>query len=222
MTAPERTDGGLVIGFEAPAGHREDRGRPGAGRDRPAAGHRRHRPGRRPASRSSDRGFVEVDTATMATNRPGRLRDRRRGRHPRPRARGVRRGHRGDPGTSSARRRCRSTTRGVPWVVYTHPEVAWAGLTEAEARAAGHDVEVHKHKFAGNGRAMIIGETDGMVKVVAAEGRPDPRLPPGRPVGQRAAGRGLPRRQLGGAPRRRSATSSTRTPACPRRSGRRC
>jgi hypothetical protein len=55
----------------------------------------------------------------------------------------------------------------VPWVVYTHPEVAWAGLTEAEARAAGHDVEVHKHAFAGNGRAMIIGDTDGMVKVVA-------------------------------------------------------
>jgi dihydrolipoamide dehydrogenase len=58
----------------------------------------------------------------------------------------------------------------VPWVVYTHPEVAWAGLTEAEARAAGHDVEVHKHAFAGNGRAMIIGETDGMVKVVAERG----------------------------------------------------
>jgi dihydrolipoamide dehydrogenase len=58
----------------------------------------------------------------------------------------------------------------VPWVVYTHPEVAWAGLTEAEARAAGHDVEVHKHSFAGNGRAMIIGDTDGMVKVVAQRG----------------------------------------------------
>lgn len=58
----------------------------------------------------------------------------------------------------------------VPWIVYTHPEVAWAGLTEAEARAAGFEVEVHKHSFAGNGRAMIIGETDGMVKVVAERG----------------------------------------------------
>ena len=75
----------------------------------------------------------------------------------------------------------------VPWVVYTHPEVAWAGMTEAEAREAGHDVEVHKHSFAGNGRAMIIGDTEGLVKVVAQQGRADPRLPPGRAVGQRAA-----------------------------------
>jgi dihydrolipoamide dehydrogenase len=60
----------------------------------------------------------------------------------------------------------------VPWVVYTHPEVAWSGLTEAEARSAGRDIEVHKHMFAGNGRAMIIGETDGMVKVVAEKGGP--------------------------------------------------
>jgi dihydrolipoamide dehydrogenase len=60
----------------------------------------------------------------------------------------------------------------VPWVVYTHPEVAWSGLTEAEARAAGRDVEVRKHMFAGNGRAMIIGDTDGMVKVVAEKGGP--------------------------------------------------
>ena len=60
----------------------------------------------------------------------------------------------------------------VPWVVYTHPEVAWAGMTEVEAREAGYDVEVHKHSFAGNGRAMILGETDGLVKVVAARGGP--------------------------------------------------
>jgi len=60
----------------------------------------------------------------------------------------------------------------VPWVVYTHPEVAWAVLTEAEAKAAGHDVVVRKHKFAGNGRAMILGETDGLVKIVAAKDGP--------------------------------------------------
>jgi len=60
----------------------------------------------------------------------------------------------------------------VPWVVYTHPEVAWSGLTEADAKAAGHDVEVHKHSLAGNGRAMILGETEGLVKIVAQKGGP--------------------------------------------------
>ena len=60
----------------------------------------------------------------------------------------------------------------VPWVVYTHPEVAWSGLTEAQARGAGHDVVVHKHSFAGNGRAMILGETDGLVKIVAEKDGP--------------------------------------------------
>jgi dihydrolipoamide dehydrogenase len=60
----------------------------------------------------------------------------------------------------------------VPWVVYTHPAVAWSGLTEAEARSAGYDIEVHKHAMAGNGRAMILGETDGMVKVVSARNGP--------------------------------------------------
>lgn len=61
----------------------------------------------------------------------------------------------------------------VPWVVYTHPEVAWAGLTEAEAHAAGYDVEVHKHSMVGNGRALIVGDAgDGLVKVVAQRGGP--------------------------------------------------
>ena len=60
----------------------------------------------------------------------------------------------------------------VPWVVYTHPEVAWSGMTEAAAREAGIAIEVHKHSFAGNGRAMILGETEGLVKVVAAKDGP--------------------------------------------------
>ena len=55
----------------------------------------------------------------------------------------------------------------VPWCIYSHPEVAFAGLTEAAAREAGHDVVVSSHRFMGNGRAMIVGETDGFVKVVA-------------------------------------------------------
>ncbi|MGI8983660.1 MAG: dihydrolipoyl dehydrogenase [Acidimicrobiales bacterium] len=58
----------------------------------------------------------------------------------------------------------------VPWCIYCHPEVAFAGMTEQAARDAGHDVVVSKHSFGANSRAMIIGETEGLVKVIAAEG----------------------------------------------------
>ena len=54
----------------------------------------------------------------------------------------------------------------VPWCIYSHPEVAFAGLTEAAAVEAGHDVVVSSHRLAGNGRARILGDTDGLVKVV--------------------------------------------------------
>jgi dihydrolipoamide dehydrogenase len=55
----------------------------------------------------------------------------------------------------------------VPWAIYCHPEVAWAGPSEDAARAAGFDVVVAKHQYRANSRAMIIGETDGLVKVIA-------------------------------------------------------
>ena len=52
-------------------------------------------------------------------------------------------------------------------LIYCHPEVAWSGPSEAEARAQGFDVVVAKHQFRANSRAMILGETDGLVKVIA-------------------------------------------------------
>ena len=55
----------------------------------------------------------------------------------------------------------------VPWAIYCHPEVAWAGPSEEQARAAGHDVVVAKHQFRANSLAMILGEIDGLVKVIA-------------------------------------------------------
>ncbi len=58
----------------------------------------------------------------------------------------------------------------VPWCIYCHPEVAFAGLTEQAARDKGLDVVVSKHRFASSSRAMIIGDTDGLVKVVAEKG----------------------------------------------------
>jgi len=59
----------------------------------------------------------------------------------------------------------------VPWAIYCHPEVAWSGPSEEEARAAGHDVVVAKHQFRANSRAMILGEPDGLVKVIAKKDR---------------------------------------------------
>jgi dihydrolipoamide dehydrogenase len=67
----------------------------------------------------------------------------------------------------------------VPWCIYCHPEVAFAGMTEQAARDAGHDVTVSKHAFNSNSRAMIIGETEGLVKVIAqksADGSAGPIL----------------------------------------------
>jgi dihydrolipoamide dehydrogenase len=55
----------------------------------------------------------------------------------------------------------------VPWAIYCSPEVAWAGPGEEAAKAAGYDVVVAKHQFRSNSRAMIIGETDGLVKIIA-------------------------------------------------------
>jgi len=56
---------------------------------------------------------------------------------------------------------------GTPWCIYCHPEVAFAGYTEESAKAAGFDVVTSSHRFIGNGRAKIVGDTDGIVKVIA-------------------------------------------------------
>ncbi|MCD9623406.1 dihydrolipoyl dehydrogenase [Rhabdothermincola salaria] len=55
----------------------------------------------------------------------------------------------------------------VPWCIYCHPEVSFVGHTEASAKEAGHDVVVSKRRFGGNGRAIILDEAEGMVKVIA-------------------------------------------------------
>ena len=55
----------------------------------------------------------------------------------------------------------------VPWAIYCHPEVAWAGPGEEQAKAEGLDVVVGKHPFKYNSRAQILGETEGLVKVIA-------------------------------------------------------
>jgi pyruvate/2-oxoglutarate dehydrogenase complex dihydrolipoamide dehydrogenase (E3) component len=59
----------------------------------------------------------------------------------------------------------------LPRVTYTHPELAQVGLTEAEARAAGHAVSVLRWPLADNDRAVAEGDTVGLVKLVVARGR---------------------------------------------------
>jgi dihydrolipoamide dehydrogenase len=60
----------------------------------------------------------------------------------------------------------------VPWGIYCHPEVGFAGLTEEKARERGYDVVTSVHRFNGNSRALIIGEPDGLVKIVSEKDGP--------------------------------------------------
>ena len=57
--------------------------------------------------------------------------------------------------------------RVVPAVIFTDPEIAWVGLTEAECKAKGLDYKVGRFNFGANGRAMSMHQTDGLVKVIA-------------------------------------------------------
>ena len=52
-------------------------------------------------------------------------------------------------------------------VIYTHPEIAWVGLTEDQAKAKGYEVKTGSFSLAANGRALAQGEGQGLIKVVA-------------------------------------------------------
>lgn len=56
--------------------------------------------------------------------------------------------------------------RAIPAVVFTDPEIAWAGLTEREAAAAGREVEISRYPWAASGRAHALGRIDGMTKML--------------------------------------------------------
>lgn len=60
--------------------------------------------------------------------------------------------------------------RTIPAVIFTDPEVAYCGLSEEDAKAAGYDVAVGKMFFAASGRAKSMDATDGFVKVIAEKG----------------------------------------------------
>jgi dihydrolipoamide dehydrogenase len=73
----------------------------------------------------------------------------------------------------------------VPWCIYCHPEVSFAGMTEEAARQAGFDVVTKKDPYGGNGRALIVGEPEGVVKVICEK---DPDGHAGRVLGVHMVG----------------------------------
>jgi dihydrolipoamide dehydrogenase len=56
--------------------------------------------------------------------------------------------------------------RAIPAVVFTDPEIAWAGLTETEAKADKRDVKIARFHWAASGRATTLGRTDGLTKLI--------------------------------------------------------
>ena len=57
----------------------------------------------------------------------------------------------------------------IPSVIYTAPEIAWVGKTEAEVKASGRPYKKGSFPFAASGRAKAMEQTTGMVKIISAE-----------------------------------------------------
>ena len=55
---------------------------------------------------------------------------------------------------------------GIPGCTYSSPQVASVGLTEARAKQAGHEIKVGRFPFIGNGKAIALGEPEGMIKTI--------------------------------------------------------
>ena len=57
-------------------------------------------------------------------------------------------------------------TGNIPGCTYAHPQVASVGMTEAKAKEAGHEVKVGRFPFIGNGKAIALGEPEGLIKTI--------------------------------------------------------
>ena len=55
----------------------------------------------------------------------------------------------------------------IPWVIYTHPEIAWVGINEEQAKEQGIKVKTGFFPFAANGRSLAMNEKGGRVKMIA-------------------------------------------------------
>lgn len=62
----------------------------------------------------------------------------------------------------------RKDVRAIPAVVFTDPEIAWAGLSETQAAKEGQKIEVAKFPWGASGRATAIGRNDGLTKIITA------------------------------------------------------
>lgn len=116
---------------------------------------------------TTDRGFVPVDPATMETTRPGiyAVGDVVAGTQQLAHVAFA-------EAIAAVTHIATGSTvpvdyNAVPMIVYTHPEIAAVGLTEAQAREQGYDVVAADHGMRGVGRSIILGETGGTVKIVA-------------------------------------------------------
>ena len=112
-----------------------------------------------------ERGTI-VGRRLRQDQRARHLRHRRRGRpadagaQGRARGRGVRRGHQGPA------RRIRWTSCKIPGCTYCHPQIASVGLTEKAAKEQGREIKVGRFPFVGNGKAIALGEDQGLVKTI--------------------------------------------------------
>jgi dihydrolipoamide dehydrogenase len=57
-------------------------------------------------------------------------------------------------------------TARIPGCTYCHPQIASVGLTEKAAKTKGHELRVGRFPFIGNGKAIALGEAEGLVKTV--------------------------------------------------------
>ena len=57
--------------------------------------------------------------------------------------------------------------RSIPWVIYTWPEIAWAGETEQALQSSGREIRSGSFPFMASGRARAMGDVDGFVKIIA-------------------------------------------------------
>ncbi len=115
--------------------------------------------------RLTDRGFIQVDAATLQTTVPGIYAIGDVAGPPMLAHKGTREGIHVAEVIAGHHPKAIDYSN-VPSVTYCHPEVASVGLTEEQAKERGHDYQVGRFPFSANGRARATNETDGFVKII--------------------------------------------------------